>query len=208
MAAEEQGLYGRALELRLPALERCFGKHKEYLVSPIPFYLGGGPTLVGFPNAVPGATVYCTSEMTGGWGSEQKPGPYGEYELVMVVETGGVLAPHVEVGEGARAAKMGHVGSLLSDLAKYSRTAKLLPGETIGPVHPNLSPMTNAMFVDLTSAKKPFEFGGARYGLLLVVLIDDAEFDLCQRDGSAAVIERMRAAKTYPVSSLTRASVA
>lgn len=57
------------------------------------FYLGGDATIIAYADYLAGQTVYCTSEMTGEWGSGQKPGPRGEFELVMVLPNESPLAP-------------------------------------------------------------------------------------------------------------------
>ncbi len=205
MPAPPADPYGDLIPARLEALERVFGKHGEYLVSPLPFYLGGGPTLVGFPDAVPGAMVYCTSDLTGGWGSGQQPGLHGEYEFVMVVERAGPLAPFKK-SDGSTV--VGQVGSLLTDLAKLSLTTRFLPGETAGPLHPSLRPLTQALFVDLTKPRRPFEIKRKTYGLTLVMLITDTEFKFAKSNGHAEVVRRLRERALFPISSLSRLSVA
>jgi hypothetical protein len=197
--------YRAAIKPRLAALERVFGPKGLYLVSPIPLPLGGRPTLVGLPGYLPDADVFCTSEMTGGWGSGQKPGPHGEYELVMVVKKGSALAPETT---GDQLGKQGFVGSILTDLAKHSTQAVLKHGETAGPLDPRLAPMSDVLFVDLTNPKVPFQFRGQAYGLLLVVLINDEETRLREERSAAELIARLRKATVFPVSDLARPSVA
>jgi hypothetical protein len=97
-------LYALALGQRPAAIERPFGKCDSVLHFPIPFYLGGDPAILPFAQHIKGATIYCTSDMTGGWGSGQKPGPHSEYELVLVLPNGSPLGPHIRKGRSIRRA--------------------------------------------------------------------------------------------------------
>jgi hypothetical protein len=197
--------YGTLITDRLAALEAVFGEHDDYLVSPLPFYLGGNPTIIGFPHAVPNAKVYCTHEMTGDWGSGQKHGAHGEYEFVIVVPASGPLTPRQHPDKSF---DIGPVLSILHGLARFSLTYKFLPGETVGPLDSSLAPMTNVLFVDLTTPKRPFQIDGKTYGLTLAYLITDAEADLKRKIGHVEFTKRLRAAGVYPVSSLDRPNIA
>lgn len=198
--------YGTLITDRVAALEEVFGEHDDYIVSPLPFPMGGNPTVVGFPHAVPNAVAYCTHEMTGDWGSGQQHGPHGEYEFVIVAPTEGPLSPHHQ-GPG-KPFDVGPAVSILHGLARYSLTLKFLPGETIGPLDPSLAPMTNVLFIDLTTPKRPFQIDGKTYGLTLAYLITDAEAELKRKIGHVEFTKRLRAAGVYPVSSLDRPSIA
>jgi hypothetical protein len=178
------------------------------MVSPVPSQLGGGATTFAtFPDAVPGGVVYCTSELTGDWGSGQLTGPptNTEYELCIVVKPDSPLAPQVQDGQ---IGTIGHVGSLLHDLATFSKQRHFEHGETAGPLHPSLNPMSCALFVDLTNSKKPFEYLGSRYGIMLVILITNAEHAYLSMRGAPALIKALRAAGTFPISDLSRKPLA
>ncbi len=196
--------YGDVIGPRLDALEAVFGPKSAYLVSPVPSYLGGGTTFGAFPDAVPGGVVYCTSELTGDWGSGQLTGGRPEYELCIVLAPGSPLAPQVTSQTGT----CGRVGSLLHDLATFSKQREFEHGETAGPVDPALNPMANVLFVDLTNPKKPLEYLGSTYGIMLAMLITTAEQQYLVKHGSAALIKALRAAKAFPISSLDRTPVA
>lgn len=195
--------YGKAITPRLAALERVFGKHAEYLVSPVPFYLGGDTTKVGFEDSHKGSVVYCTSEMTG-WDSGQQAGPNGNYELAIVVPKDSPLRPSRKDGQ---VFTKGWMGVLLDALARLSTQARLVGGELAGPIEPAFAPMSYVLFVDLTNPKLPFEFGGESYGLLLCLLITESERKFVAEHGSDQLLKRLRAAKLFPVSSTTRRAV-
>jgi Suppressor of fused protein (SUFU) len=81
-------------------------------------------------------------------------------------------------------------------------------GDTSGPLPPVFAPMTNIIFIELGNGRIPFEFGGRRYGLLLLQLITDSEVEFKKQHGSEALIKRLRAARSSPVSDPNRAPVA
>jgi hypothetical protein len=190
---------------RNEALERLFGTPDHVIASPIPFYLGGDPTVLSFPSHVKNAVVYCTSELTGGWGSGQTPGPLGEYEFAIVLPKNSPLGPRPQ--EGNLVGK-GWSGVTLCGFARYSLEAVMRHGETSGPLPPQFAPFTQILFVELGRSRIPFEFGGARYGLLLLCLITDSERDFVKSSGPDALIARLRAANAFPVSDPARKPVA
>ncbi len=201
-ASDETDLYGRALELRVPALENIFGKHEQYLISPIPFYLGGDPTIVGFPHHLSG-TVFCTSEMTGDWGSDQKTDDGQEREFVIVTRPNSPLNPRSKNG---KVAEKGWVGVILSGLAKYSCQAVMRSGDTVGPWE-EMSATPYGLLYSLTSTRKRFEFGGRSYGLLLCMLISESEAAYRRENGVDALVKALRVAGAFPYSDPERASV-
>lgn len=201
---DQEDSYGEAIKLRVAALEKIFGEHTAYLGSPIPFYLDGRPTILEFGNHLPNANVYCTSEMTGTWGSGQKPGSNGEYELVMVCPKDSPLNPKVDEPP---VVKQGFVGMFLSDIARYSTKAKLAHGHTMGPLDGRVAPMRHILFINLTNPKVPFAFGGRTYGLLLLMLITENEHLHSQKHGSNDLISKLRTSKAFPLSDLRRKPV-
>lgn len=196
--------YTAVLQQRMAALEGLLGKHSLYMASPVPFYLGGDATILGFDEHLPGHTVYCTSEMTGAWGSGQKSGMNGEFELVMVLPKASPLAP-------SRAAdgliKKGWLGVTLHGFARYSTQAVLAAGEVAGPLHEAFSPHTHLLFVDLTAGMVKFGFGGRQYGLLLLISISPAEQRFHAEHGAEALLKKLRRARAYPASNPARKDV-
>lgn len=174
------------------------------MASPVPFYLGGDATILGYEEYLPDHTVFCTDEMSGAWGSGQKPGPSGEFELVMVLPRHSPLAP---VRESDQLIKKGWLGVTLQGFAKYSTQAMLAPGEVAGPLPDAFSPHTHLLFVDLTAGKVKFGFGGRQYGLLLLMSISAPEQQFQAEHGAAALLKRLRQAGAYPASNPARKSV-
>jgi hypothetical protein len=189
---------------RNDALERLFGKADHVIASPIPFYLGGDPTVLSFPSHFKDAVVYCTSELTGGWGSGQRPGPLGEYEFALVLPKDSPLGPRPQ--EGNIVGK-GWSGVTLCGFARYSLEAVVRHGET-SPLPSQFAPFTQILFVELGRSRVPFEFRGKRYGLLLLCLITDSELAFAKSSGAEALIARLRTAKAFPISHPARKPVA
>ncbi len=204
MNAPPGGQHTQVAEQRTAALQGLFGKHSLYLVSPVPFALGGDATILGYDEYLPGHTVYCTSEMTGAWGSGQKPGASGEFELVMVLPKGSALSP-VHAADGL--VKKGWLGVTLHGLARYSTQAVLTPGQVAGPLPDAFSPHTHLLLVDLTAGDIKFGFGGRQYGLLLLISISTPEQQFQSEHGAAALLNALRHAGEYPVSNPARKDV-
>lgn len=196
--------YTQVLEARTAALDSIFGKRSLYLISPIPYYLGGDAAIIGYEGYLRGYVVYCTSEMTGGWGSGQKPGPSGEFELVMVLPKESSLAP---VRKMDKVIEKGWLGVTLHGFAKYSTEATLAPGEVAGPLPEAFAPHTHLLFVDLTAGKIKFGFSGRQYGLLLLMSINEAEHEFHAENGPAALLKKLRQAGAYPATDPSRKSV-
>jgi hypothetical protein len=189
MEAEPQDFSRQAAALRVPALELLLGPHREVLESPFPFALGGDPCILTFEQNVPGAVVYCTSDLTGRWGSGQVPGPHGEYELVVVARPQAAQWPV----------------AVLRHLAALTTSQVLRHGDAAGPVPvPDLGPLDHILFVDLNNPKAPFAFGGGHYGLVLCLLITEAEHGLLRAGGLKELVRRLRDAGAYPVSDPAR----
>lgn len=193
--------FERLLEQRLRSLESVFGPHREYLVSPVPFYLGGNPTVVGFPSHVTGAVVYCTHEMTGGWGSGQKPNAQGEYEIALTLPDRSPLAPK----QSRDAAwEQGWLGTLLGALAKYSCTNPLEHGNVSGPLPTEFAPFTHILWVQY--GPPVLGIGGRSCGILMGFMLLEQEMDwYIGQDGKEAFVATAVASPRYPVSDPGRA---
>lgn len=203
MSPAPDSLYAATLKQRTAALDAIFGKQALYMASPVPFYLGGDATVLAYEDYLPNHVVYSTNEMTGAWGSGQKPGPGGEFELVMVLPKGSALAP-TRISGGV--IKKGWLGVTLHGFARYSTQTTLIPGEVAGPLPDAFSPHTHLLFVDLMKDKAKFKFGGQQYGLLLLMSIYDSERQYHEEHGAAALIARLRQAGVFPATDPTRAS--
>lgn len=204
MATSPERQYTEVLKQRTAALDDLFGKRSLYLASPVPFYLGGDATILGYDEYLPDHTVYCTNEMTGDWGSGQKPGPSGEFEMVMVLPRHSPLAP---VRTSDQLIQKGWLGVTLHGFAKYSMQAMLAPGEVAGPLPEAFSPHTHLLFVNLATGKVKFGFGGREYGLLLLISISTPEQEFQAQHGAPALLKRLRQAGAFPVSNPTRKNV-
>ena len=204
MGTHSERRYTELLRQRTAAIEGLFGKHSLYLASPVPFYLGGDATILGFDEYLPDHTVFCTNEMTGAWGSGQKPGNSGEFELVMVLAKGSTLAPS-RAADGLM--RKGWLGVTLHGFAKYSTQAVLTPGEVAGPLPDAFSPHTHLLFVDFAAGKVKFGFGGRQYGLLLLISINAAEKRYHEAHGAEALLKKLRKAGSYPASDPARMDV-
>lgn len=127
----------------------------------------------------------------------------------MVVPKGSDLAPAIREATptSEQFYTKGWVGVLLTAMAKYSCMAVLKGGDTAGPTESELKPMTALLLHELTNDKFRFEFGGASYGLLLLMLITENEFRFAKSHNSKALVKKLREAKHFPLSDLSRPSV-
>jgi len=189
---------------RLVALDGIFGKREKLLYFGIPFGLGGDPAIAIYSNYLPGRTVYCTSEMTGGWGSGQLPGEFGEYEFVIVLPNGSELGPGVYSEE---ASTKGWSGVLLCGFCKHSCETVVGHGDTSGPLPEAFAPHTAILFAQLAGGRVRFEFGGRRYGLMLMMSITDAEYRFAREHSGALLIKKLREAGAFPVTDPSRKCV-
>lgn len=204
MSTGHESKYTEVLGRRIAALDAIFGKRALYIASPVPFYLGGDATIIAYADYLQGHTVYCTSEMTGNWGAGQKPGPIGEFELVMVLPNGSPLAP--TSAEGGLIRK-GWLGVTLHGFAKYSTQVTLAPGDLAGPLPDAFSPHTHLLLVDLTAGRVKFGFGDRQYGLVLLISISEPERKFHAEHGGAALLKLLRQAGTFPVTNPARRNV-
>ncbi len=194
----EEDSWSTCLEQRVAALVAMFGPHDRYLVSPLPFALGGGVTTLRFPHVDPTFHLYCTCELTGGWGSKQIPGSRGEFELLIAVPRDSQLQP--------RDGQKGMVGVIFDYLATISREALLDHGHTLGPLESQeLYPMTHMILLN-DAPPRPFAFGGRSYGLLTAFLLLEEEFRFGRKD-KEGLIRLIRGLGSVPVSSLERQSL-
>jgi len=203
---ESGGEYGEAITPRIDALDRALGPHTEYLVSPIPFWLDGSATIAAFPEAIPGAVLYCTSEMTG-WDSDQQVGEGTQFEFAIALPAASTHSPKSNSANSL----VGHgwVGSFLTGMSKFSSQALLLPAETVGPLSPDVAPMTRLLLTEFSNFKAPFEYGGKKYGIRLMTLITESEYEFAvAKDSVQALIDTMRRTNPYLISDLKRMPVA
>jgi len=197
--------YGEAIEPRIEALDRALGLHSEYLVSPIGFGLGGPPTIAAFPSAIPGALLYCTSEMTG-WRSGQKVGKGTQFEFAIAIP-----APRRSSAKSRKNSLVNNawIGNALSVMASFSCDELLRPAETMGPMPQELAPMTRLLSTDFTRYKSPFAFGGKSYGIRLLTLITESEYEHSVAKKSVkALVTKLAEANPFMISDTKRKSVA
>ena len=191
-------------ESRRRALEAIFGSPLGILAQPIPFRAGGQHLDLAYVRDENRRTItVCTHNLTG-WESGQQRGPRGQFELVMVVRDPGPLAPDFK-GEGLVA--KGWVGVVLDAMGQHSCNALLQSGEVAGPLNEAFGSLQSLLFWELTSDRRPFEFDGGSYGLLLCIGITPEERDWAQSNGASKLVELLRTNKTFPLTDPSRDSV-
>ncbi|MCC7474850.1 MAG: suppressor of fused domain protein [Pirellulales bacterium] len=190
MANEDREDWNELWDARLTALETVLGKSGDVVFhGVIPFFLGwdlgGTADIIPFYNHLDGV-VYVTADLIGS--KAQEPSFLGEYELMIV---------HRDELEWGR--------DLIGRLAHYTLDAELKAGDTmdLGPKTPEDSQIEALLFDDYAS----FEVMGNKAGLLLCMGITKDELNEARDEGSASLIQKLKAADVYPFTDLNRMSV-
>ena len=152
-------------------------------------YLGGYADVVPFPYYLPGHT-YVTADLTGEE-SGQPPNSFGNYELMVCTRTECARAP-----------------DLVSKLAKYTMTTVLEPGASMDlETYFGDSTLRGLIFAHPTDPPARFELEGQQCSLLLCLGITKEEMAFKHANGSAPLLERLRAADVFPYTIPDRPSV-
>ncbi|MFO1093051.1 MAG: suppressor of fused domain protein [Planctomycetaceae bacterium] len=155
--------------------------------APVPFYLGGGADVIAFEHHVAGI-VLVTNDLIGD--DQQIKNDDGWYELMLCL-------PSLDHWPGAP--------TLLSNLARYTRDARLNPFATmdIGPALPKGA--TISAFAFITYAK--FTVKDCPASLLLCLGITQAELDAWRSKKVEDLVGLLKLEGVFPFTDLSRASV-
>ena len=200
-----QEQYDRHYEAKQVALERLLGPvHDMVGHAIIPFGgAGGSVDMYYFPKGIPG-TGFATMELIEPDGSGPKPNRIGTYELVTFTKLR--MPPsdsHSDVNEPFN--KIQHrMCSIMTTLGYYSYEAVLNPGETCEIPAYEGEPGVCLIFDEYRKDGTGFEIDGQEHCLLLCIEVFRSEMEYAMRNGSAAVLEKLRKAGHYPYSDLDR----
>jgi len=181
-------LWQRLWDSRLDALEATLGTADDSVFeTPIPFYLGGGASVLTFRQHNAGV-AYVTADIIGD--DQAEPNEMGQYELMLCLRREAKWAPQ-----------------LLCELAQYTREAVLAPRDTMDLEAALPQPTQLAAFVFVPYAT--IEVLDAPAGLLLCLGITADELELCHagENGYDDLLARLKAADVYPFTDLKRKSV-
>lgn len=174
---------------RAAALEPLLGPMDDQVLTAMPpIYVGGFADVMAFPK-FPGGVAYVTGGLIGL--GAQKPGPNGEYELMMCTRD-----------------RADWAANLISRLAPYTHEAVLAPGDTME---------TGRVFDDGTIAgllcteppiePTTFAVANVKATLLLCVGLTEPEMRACQAGKTREVYDALKAAGAHPWTALSRPSV-
>jgi len=167
----------------------------------IPFHISDSGMLdqYTFSKCIPGTVVVTQELITPNRKNRPKKGRAGYFELAMCLPPGqdplekdaqSLLAP------------------LLNSAARYSYHAAFGPGET-AEIPWNEQGDTLAILFDNFNPKgAEFRVGAEIFHLLLIMVIHPTELAFARAEGTGELIERLKKAKAYPYSDLSRRPVA
>jgi len=177
-------------DVRLQALHAVLGPSEEMVFHALqPLYLGGFADVVEFRRYIPGNT-YVTCDLIGESG--QKTSSLGNYELMICTRE-----------------KSDWAANIICKLAKYTLEAVLEPSETmdIGPAAPAGSTVAAFLFAEPEIRTPRLTVKGIDCGLLLCIGILPDELAVCQKEGSAKVLQLLKQRQIFPYTDLQRKSV-
>jgi hypothetical protein len=173
------------LHLRRQGLEYVLG----YSVDEVLVSEAGGADVLMFPSYINGGTTYVTAEMTLP-DAAQVPNAQGfNYELMMC---------------GKRIEDW--MANLIARLALYTLQAPLNPGDTLDFPFKKGSKIQVLLFAE-PETLVPFKFLGKEFKLLLVMGITQEEKAYQDEHGHAALMEKLKGEKIFPVTDFERRSV-
>lgn len=177
-------------EARRTALAGVLGEPAaDVLHSMVPFHLGGSADVLIFPTFIQGVT-YVTADLTGD-DTDQLPTSLGNYVLMICMRQ-----------------PLPRAGELISNLAMYTRDARLEPGDTMDlRSFFGDSTIRALLFTHPGDAPVRFEFLGRQYGLLLCLGITADELELARSKGSDQLLTRLKEQGVFPCTVPGRASV-
>ena len=180
--------YRKLYDAFVTVLERELGRKEESVIHAIMgFEFGGPPDLLLFRNA-PGVkgTFYVTSDLL--FFDRQPKNSLGRYELAICLPKESVWAEHVLF-------KLSQ--ATVEEVFDVGHTADISAW-----LDPSCS-IKGLLFTRLVS----FDFEGLAFGALLCVGVTRDELEFALKNGSEAVIKRLKAAGIFPVTDIERTSV-
>jgi hypothetical protein len=186
------------------ALQRVLGPMDDMVYhSIIPFSAGGEVDLYFFPQS-PHGTAVATMELIGPDDTGPKPSRIGTYELVMFTHLDTTAA---DPSPEARAFRDSAVDTL-STFGRYVFDTPVNPHDT-GELPPDeQGQQTWLVFDEYRKPGVDFTIDGRQHGLLLCIRVFHSELEFATKNGTEALLERLKEKGYYPYSDLDRAPVA
>ncbi len=203
MSPEEEAASNAFDEGKQAALDATLGAMEEHVIHAIiPFFVGGGLDLYPFRRHIPG-TLYVTQELfTWDKRDRAKPSKHGCFELAAAYRDEESLG-----GEGMPPS-VEKASNILNPVARYSHMAKLNPGETAEIPGDEGEPNTCFVLDRLDLRGKSLSTGGEPFFIMIVIHVHPSELAFARTEGSAKLLERLKARGFYPYSDLDRQPVA
>lgn len=209
-SAEE---YEQYYELKKGALEQILGPmHDMVGHSIIPFQAGGFVDMYFFPNSIPG-TGFATMELIKPDGSGPKPNRIGTYELVAFTNHR-ILSSYeksqnqiTESPQDPYTKIKNRFCGIFTQIGFYSYEAVLNPGETCELPQGENEPTICLILDEYSPNGKHFKINGKQHCLLICIEVFRSEMEYARKNGSAAVLKKLKEAGYYPYSDLDRKPV-
>lgn len=197
--------YSRHYEFKKAAIERILGPMHDFVGHAIiPFQVGGTVDMYYYPKAIPG-TGFATMELIEPDGSGPKPNRTGTYELVSFTKH---KIPSSEVDENHPYSKIERrMCGIMTTVGAYSYEAVLGAGETCEIPGEEDEENTCLIFDEYEKDGVDFEIDGKTHCLLLVLEVFRSEMEYAMKNGSAAVLQKLKEKGHYPYSDLDREPV-
>lgn len=189
--------------LKQQGLEAVLGPmHNMVGHAIIPFALGGAVDMYAFPQK-DGSTAFASMELIQPDGTGSVPNQLGTYELVAFTRYG----VHSKEAENDGFSTMEQrICGLFTRIGNFSFEVKLEPGETAE--FPNEQEDAQCLiFSNYRPDGRQFKIGDQEHGLLLVLEVHKSEMDYARQNGTAQLIDKLKAAGYYPKSDLDRPAV-
>jgi hypothetical protein len=199
-----QEQYDQDYELKTKGLEAVLGE-MENLVGHaiIPFALGGAVDMYYFSKHIPG-TGFATMELLDPSGNGPKPNRLGTYELVAFTRL-----PYSTTEDAQSLFNLieRRICGIFTAIGGYSYDAVLNPGETCEV--PGQGEENSCLVFDLYKPNGAvFRIGEREHHLLLCLQVFRSEMEFARKNGTAALLDKLKEAGHYPYSDLDREAVA
>lgn len=190
-------------EMKSKGLENILGKSHELVGHAIiPFEIGGAVDMYYYPNGIKG-TGFATMELIQPDGTGPVPNRNGTYELVAFTRLS-YTADTTETNPFNLIER--RMCGVFTAIGNYSFEAKLEPGETL-EIPEDGTPNKCIVFDEYKPENRDFLIGDRKHGLLLVIEVFQNEMEYAMANGSAELLEKLKAKGYYPYSDLDRPSV-
>lgn len=178
--------------------------HDRVMHALIPYAIGGALDLYYYPNRIPG-TAIATKELSELPREGSKNDVFDCYELVMFtrhpVELEQVKNQNHPFGRIHKT-----ISAILNPMARYSAEACLNPRETCE--FPQEFDHIGGKCIIFDAYPDSNPANPEKFGLLAIIEVFRSEMEYAQHHGTAALIERLKAAGHYPYSDMDRKPVA